>query len=1334
MPVTKKTFVGGVNQDDADFLLQPTEYLGALNIRFVTSESGEVGRITNIEGNVEKNQTINSAGNTVSWSLPAGTNRTIGAYEDTEKRRLIWFNWNSTGKHGIYAYSADADRIYTVLRSDVLDFQSDKFVHSVAMVDDLLYWTDNHNEPRRINVDAAIKMNHPTYVASSALIPFSVRITTAGSGYVNGTYNNVPLTGGSGVQATATIVVSGGTVTSAVIVYGGINYALNDTLSASNTNLGGSGSGLVLTINRILDKSNITLIRNQPWAPLTVNKSQTVALTNNFISDDAFQFCYRFVYRDNEVSTFSPLSKLIDYNTEAENTSGFNTVDVTLPLSQAIELDVKKVEFAVKYMTGGAVVVFKTIEDVATFRAHNNGTAITFKFFNDTIGVSVDNAAAVKPFDSVPLKVKTLDLAKSRLFLGNVTDGYDTPRTTSLSIGSAIADTTAIKGQWHIVVYRDGGITYTRYMLLINNITAPGYYDTTPIPTTTTPLPTTVVFSGLTFAGGGLSTIAIYLGVNDTDILQLAYQNVDATITPAGGQPVSTTLTGLSIFKSDSFYRAGVVFYDAAGRKSGVVTADTLRVNIPDRDYTGTSFYTGVNWSLNNISAVSEIPSWATHYSVVRTKCLTVSSFLQMRADSVHYMPKKKDDGTYDTLKHTYAADDFGLAINVKSLFSYGLGYSFNPGDILKLYVSGGSIYRLKIKDTFSNYVITDLVNLGNTSSTQALYEIYTPYVQSTSEFFYEVGQTYKVNSPGTASRQYSTISGVFTGDVTLIQRTLNSNNFLAEAMSPIDKYWQNWYTDIGRVNIVVEDGQTDKPVSIYYSNVIIPGTRSNGLSTFDALDNTLVPEELGGISRLILTSKSQSDGTTLLCIGESETASIYIGETQVFDNTGSSFLAKSSGVIGNMNVLRGSFGTINPESAFEWGGAVVFFDANRGCWIQYNVNGLFAISDNKMFRYFKRVGQDIINYYKNPNEYNLVNPSLPMRVLGGVDPFHEEYIMNVPRMFLNPKNAVLTDMEITTLSANFTTVAPNLVAAPSTLSGFTYILNNGPSTSQSFVVTGTNLSPNGTLSVACSSSFEVSADNITFSCLATAAYTGTSASATFYVRMKAGKSTASYSESITVTGGGGSVNVSLSGSVTNPVTPSIVIFPSTVGGMNYVVGSGPSASALFTVEAFNLSPASGNITIPASTDFVFSLNNSTFTSSLTIAYTGGGLTATTVYARLKAGLAIGSYSESLSVTGGTATASLTVSGNVTSATPTTYSYTSGLGNSVSQACNNYIGYPVTLYALDDSTQIGAGTQLFYDSAATTPVTGFTHVFINGANWDLDPVTGVIISYSSIQC
>ena len=43
---------------------------------------------------------------------------------------------------------------------------------------------------------------------------------TAGSGYVNGTYTNVPLTGINGANATATIVVSGGGVTSVTVMIG----------------------------------------------------------------------------------------------------------------------------------------------------------------------------------------------------------------------------------------------------------------------------------------------------------------------------------------------------------------------------------------------------------------------------------------------------------------------------------------------------------------------------------------------------------------------------------------------------------------------------------------------------------------------------------------------------------------------------------------------------------------------------------------------------------------------------------------------------------------------------------------------------------------------------------------------------------------------------------------------------------------------------------------------------------------------------------------------------------------------------------------------------------
>lgn len=77
---------------------------------------------------------------------------------------------------------------------------------------------------------------------------------TAGSGYNNGTYYNVELTGGSGTigaPANATIIVSGGAVTSVTLTDGGSLYAIGDTLSAPNTSIGGSGSGFSVPVSGI---------------------------------------------------------------------------------------------------------------------------------------------------------------------------------------------------------------------------------------------------------------------------------------------------------------------------------------------------------------------------------------------------------------------------------------------------------------------------------------------------------------------------------------------------------------------------------------------------------------------------------------------------------------------------------------------------------------------------------------------------------------------------------------------------------------------------------------------------------------------------------------------------------------------------------------------------------------------------------------------------------------------------------------------------------------------------------------------------------------------------
>lgn len=69
-------------------------------------------------------------------------------------------------------------------------------------------------------------------------------ISNTGSAYTDGTYTATPLTGGTGTGAIATIVVSGGVVTSVTITSPGINYSVGDILTA----IVPGGSGFAYTV------------------------------------------------------------------------------------------------------------------------------------------------------------------------------------------------------------------------------------------------------------------------------------------------------------------------------------------------------------------------------------------------------------------------------------------------------------------------------------------------------------------------------------------------------------------------------------------------------------------------------------------------------------------------------------------------------------------------------------------------------------------------------------------------------------------------------------------------------------------------------------------------------------------------------------------------------------------------------------------------------------------------------------------------------------------------------------------------------------------------------
>ena len=116
------------------------------------------------------------------------------------------------------------------------------------------------------------------------------------------------------------------------------------------------------------------------------------------------------------------------------------------------------------------------------------------------------------------------------------------------------------------------------------------------------------------------------------------------------------------------------------------------------------------------------------------------------------------------------------------------------------------------------------------------------------------------------------------------------------------------------------------------------------------------------------------------------------------------------------------------------------------------------------------------------------------------------------------------------------TVTSPTITVSPTPLCGFSYVEGSGPSASQSFNVSGNSLTgAPGNLSVASSTSYEVSSDNVTFGSTASVAYSAATLAATpVYVRLKAGLLANTYNgETIAISGGGATTkNVTVNGTV----------------------------------------------------------------------------------------------------------------------------------------------------------------------------------------------------------
>lgn len=917
MLTEKRSFFLGMNGDDSPRLLDDKSSLNLMNCRMGVTKYGRNGRIENTPGTTQVSQTVYP---------PYGNSQTIGSAQDLEEQRLIFVNYNTFEDHGIYCYDPSANNgagfIYAVLYDSQviggLGLSKNSLIHSCRVQNGCFYWVDGtNNEPRRININAGIEMNH------------------------NGTFPDVRR----------------------------YDYPMTQSV--------------------------IRWIRRQPGLLLNAAKAYDVNYDNNFIKNEAFQFSWRYIYRDYEISTLSGLSDLMNYNLATEN---YNYIALTAPLGEQIDQDVLQVDYVVKYLNGGKSFVTKSwnrniASDLVEINAHNAGTTpLTFNFYNDFTGLILDDAYSVKPFDSLPIYAQTMEMAKFRAFMANYTIGYDTPTITSLTASAIVAQNTdTVYANWVAVTYNFG--LNTHYFLDIRSMqTGNGYYDAAPQPP---PFPGTIDFSLLTLVAVGPSNFANYLVANYANWTGGFPETGDTSIITSPPSPPAG-LAGDVAFKSGASYQLSISFFDHAGRKTGVLTNESLKLSIDERAYTQINYTTAINWVLSNLNALGEIPDTAYYYTIGITKCLSTRYFLQSRARNITYVTKDAD-GAYVFNTSAYSATLNGIGIDITRLNSYAMGYNYSAGDLVKVYI-GSAVTNLSVIAQEGNWIVCELKNIGGIGNTAtpfltSLFEIYTPYKSSLSEPFYET-DIFPVTNPTEISREYSTLAGTINGDITLLTRNDGTADYLTENMSPNDKYYQIWNTNTGRPNFIDYIGQQVNTDKVAFSNTFISGTKVNGLSTFDALDTRDI--QCGTITKLQVANKIGEDqGDIMLAICENETASLYLGEVQLVGQQGNAFVAQALGVIGTINVLKGSLGTTRAESVSEYLGLVFGIDLNKGIFWQYSNAGLEPISRYKMSRFFK----NYCDAYLAANANNLDNINGFHHIRSYIDPFHKELLVTLPAL-----------------------------------------------------------------------------------------------------------------------------------------------------------------------------------------------------------------------------------------------------------------------------------------------------------------------------------------------
>ena len=861
-----------VNPDVDDRVIKPNEARSATNLRFGASTDDE-----NLSGG-----TLFLGNEQLPFVAPAGTNVCVGIYAEYENRFVFFAMYNNNGNHGIYRINSFDNSVQAVVAGSWLRFletytDGTQFNVSMTSIDGKLYWTDNYNEPRMVNVEKGIRTQlflagvgsgldvyplavedwHYTQLKRPPGRPLSINpVLEADLPAISLTKQNRGLTD-TGFQYSYYYVYDN-FEESRLAPYSKNtfgNYNIVATIPQDEFDTYTTNTSLIKAVVIVIRNGNDGVWREIRYflndgATRTFTFPNILASQRNIVSSDITDARFDSVPLESTTNEIAQ-NKInhANYNLDYAPVEGINFRAQIIRRSLSDVRNSTDYEYKYKsFMPWGRYSIgVEFVDKFGRTQPVQNVSEVVAPTWNAWVNqqynisiqlaASDNNATAVTP--NVVDNTHFHSVAQFRMS-GDIPNWVDRINIVRSKCKNIVQMKQSLGTAYLWYKNQDDGNEFFTWV----NYGINPYIKNKP----QNQWPMYEIYNG---------------GAPDVKYTFYGYViefNTFEPITATDNQyiyfPLPYSLNEINPQEpADNFvspYYSRFKVHNVVGNKIYILASDGVTThpdtNVSSSDRTITPYTLPVacfNTTVGNFTMMGHI-----------------ANYIQLVYNFVITQEVEADEDTLYTTQASYSADEYRNAIQN------------DVDNVLKGNLSGDAYTCLALKTTRSFKNEIKIFNPGEENGK--------PIINNA---------TQRINSHGWY--------GFFI------------------SMNPIDIYREQWNQDIGQVNTTNYKDTESRRLNnaICFSNPLVQGSQVNGLNKFNSVDFRLAPAENGPITALVTTNATQREPGVMLAIGSYGISSFYYDAIQLTNTDGSSNVTTTDSYLASQRPLLGQFGTSRPMS-----------------------------------------------------------------------------------------------------------------------------------------------------------------------------------------------------------------------------------------------------------------------------------------------------------------------------------------------------------------------------------------------------------------------------------